>query len=78
MEVCLKIICADEAMPTIKQRVASLCSHVNADEYTEEIISQYWKCEGCSVYSVRFHCHSSYIGFLNPNYPILVEDIMLR
>ena len=63
MEVSLKIICVHEAMPAIKQRVKSLCTHVNADAYEEDTIINYWKCEDCSVYNVRFRCHSSTIGF---------------
>lgn len=59
MDVYLNIICACESIPTIKQRVSSLCENVNAAVYTEELISEYWKCESCSVFIVRFRCHSS-------------------
>ena len=71
MKVCLKIICSHAAIPSIKQRIESLCMRINAVAYMEEGISKYWKCENCSVYNIQFQCHNSNIGILESESSII-------
>ncbi len=58
MQVYLRIICANQEVSFVKQRVAKLFSHLESYTITEETIVPYWKNENCSVVVAQFHCVS--------------------